>query len=157
MNRAPAAVPLACTGAYREQLTRLVQAGQPVLLTGLDGLEPAEAASLLAYFLHDPEVAQPIEPFATLLAARLERRQLSLWQLHPQAPRDAFLGALPVAHPACLACAGFPVCQGYGAWAGSCATWRTLVDGLASAAAELGRLRPHRAARPVRENPHVQP
>ena len=139
---------LACDGdlaATWEELRRRSALGVPVALTGLDALAPAEAGALLAFFLHDPGARGPIEPFATLLAAMLHKRETGLWDLHAEGPaRDAearFLQTLPADQPQCLACACFPLCQGYGAWAGSCATWRLLLTGLAKAARDLARLR----------------
>lgn len=122
-----------------EELRRLAETGAPLALAGLDGLEPAEALGLLDLFLHDPAVTAPIEPFASLLSAMIHKRETALWDLlpHADAAMDAFLEALPAERPACLACGCFPVCLGYGAWAGSCGTWLALLTHLAGAAREL--------------------
>lgn len=106
----------------------------------VDALSPAEAVERLAFFLHDPASTTPVEPFAALLAALVHKRETSLWDLRGLDP-DAFLRALPREHPDCMACACFPLCQGYGAWAGSCETWRSVLTELARAARELRRLR----------------
>jgi hypothetical protein len=110
-------------------------------LEALDAMDPARAGELLEFFLHDPSVTDPIEPFAGLLAAMLDRRETALWDRNPAAPREAFLKDLPLEHPECMVCACFPVCRGYGAWAGSCATWDRVLTSLAGAAWDLARLR----------------
>jgi hypothetical protein len=158
MNAAQPPVHLDCAGPFPQvlaELERLVHQGAPVALTGLDGLDPEQGSHLLTFFLHDTAVRQPIEPFATLLAALLHRRQTGLWELFPGSPQGTFLKALPWEQPQCLACACFPLCQGYGAWAGSCATWRAIVTGLAEAARELGRLRPREGRRSRSRRHHV--
>ena len=135
--------PLQVPGPFPDtlkELQRLARLGTPALLTGLDGLAPLDAETLLAWFLHDPAATSPVEPFATLLSAMLHKRELSLWALFSQEP-DAFLKNLPAEHSECLACPCFPICLGYGAWAGSCATWLTLLTGLARAARDLSRLK----------------
>jgi len=156
---APVHLDLAAAADAPGELRRLAASGNPVVLAGLDGLEPGEAGGLLAFFLHDPAVTAPVEPFATLLAAMVHRRGLGLWDLQPgvaQSEAEAgFLRTLPVEQPGCLACSSFPVCQGYGAWAGSCATWRTLLTDLAAAARELGRLRPRQSRRPIQRGTDV--
>ena len=142
MNQ-PSPTVLSCAGAFEEVLAearRLAEAGETITLTGLDALEPAEARQLLTLYLHDPAVQRPIEPFASLLGALVRKVRLGLWAFHPEAPRDTILEALPREQPQCMACPSFPLCQGYAAWAGSCATWLALLTGLAEAARELGRL-----------------
>jgi hypothetical protein len=106
----------------------------------LDALEPAEALARLAHFLHDPAAIAPVEPFAALLAALIHRRETNLWDLLGRDP-GPFLAALPQERPACMACASFPLCQGYGAFRGSCATWREVLPALARAARELRALK----------------
>ncbi|HEX7552339.1 MAG TPA: hypothetical protein VF378_02205 [Geothrix sp.] len=150
------AIHLACNGdraEFWESLRHHAGTGTPVVLAGLDQLDPAEANRLVHFFLHEPAMASPIQPLAALLTAMLQKRELSLWDLHPVEPgaapaRAAFLRALPQVQPACLACACFPVCQGYGAWAGSCEAWLAMLTGLAAAARALSRQRP-------RHSPHV--
>jgi len=132
---------LPCSPAVLEELRALAARGLPVSLTGLDALDPAQASGLLEFFLHDPSVTAPIEPFAGLLVDLSRKRETGLWDLFPREGGDAFLEALPRDHPDCMACACFPICQGYGAWAGSCETWRRILTGLAKAARDLARLR----------------
>jgi hypothetical protein len=117
-----------------------------VRLEGLEGLDPGVAADLLAFFLHDPAALGAVHPFAALLAALVEKQEVSLWDLQLSGPgaegiRDAFLRALHREQPPCMVCACFPVCQGYGVYAGGCATWLLLLPTLAGAARELARLR----------------
>ena len=144
------AVHLACDGdraEFWESLRHHARTGTSVMLAGLDKLDLTEAAKLVHFFLHEPAVESPIQPLAALLTAMLQKRELSLWDLHPvaaeaAAAQAAFLRALPQAQPACLACACFPVCQGYGAWAGRCEAWLAMLTGLAAAARALSRQRP---------------
>ncbi len=56
---------------------------------------------------------------------------------------DHFLFSLPQHNSDCLACPFFCVCEGYGAWRGSCQTWRAVLAVLSRAA---GRLRVNGAA-----------
>lgn len=119
----------------------------------LDALTPAEALERLASFLHDPASTAPVEPFAALLSAMLEKREMSLWELHALDP-GPFLRDLPRDHPECCACPCFPICQGYAAFKGSCPTWRGTIDGLARAARELRALK---QALPRRRGAHVHP
>lgn len=122
-----------------EEALRRAGAGLPV---EVDGLDPAQAADLLHRFLHDPGSRVPMEPFAGLLAAMLDRREANLWDLGGgEARAEAFLRDLPRDHPACLPCRCFPICMGYGAHANACETWRTVLEGLAAAARELAPLR----------------
>ena len=121
-------------------------------MNGLDALSPEEACERLAWFLHDAASTTPIEPFATLLSAMLHKRETSLWALRALDP-EPFLRALPRDHPACMACTCFPICQGYGAFAGSCETWRQVLTGLAAAARELRALK---AGPSRRRGSHVQ-
>lgn len=118
----------------------------------LDALSPAEARERLAFFLHDPASTVPVEPFAALLAAMLHKRETNLWALQARDP-EPFLRDLPRDHPACMVCACFPICQGYGALAGSCEIWREVLTGLARAARELRALKPGPSRR---RGPHVQ-
>lgn len=145
------------TAGGLEELRVLAARGVPVRLTGLDGLGPAQAAELLAFFLHDPAVTAPVEPFAGLLKALVLKRETALWDLFPREGGEAFLEALPRNHPECMACACFPICQGYGAWAGSCDTWRCILTGLAKAARDLARLRAQAGPdRPTLRGSHVR-
>lgn len=145
MKAASVLLDLRACSSFSEALTelrRLSLRGAPVTLSGLDRLRAEEASRLLDFFLHDPAATVPLEPFATLLAGLLCRREVSLWDLlRPEVPADDFLRALPADHPECLACACFPVCQGYATSTGSCATWLPLLQELALAARELGALR----------------
>ena len=144
------AIHLACDGdrtGFWAKLRQHSGTGTPVVLSGLDRLEPSEAASLVHFFLHEPAVTSPIQPLAALLTAMLQKRELSLWDIQTvaagaAAARASFLWALPQARPACRACACFPVCQGYAAWAGSCEAWLAMLTGLAAGARALSHLRP---------------
>jgi hypothetical protein len=143
---------------FLEAFRRRVAKGEPVTLTGLDRLEPGQAGELLDAFLHDPAATAPIEPFASLLSALVNRQETALWELFPVAGAEAFLRALPREHPDCMVCPCFPICQGYGAWARSCATWLRLLTGLAGAARELRRLRGRETpARSGQRSPHAPP
>jgi hypothetical protein len=159
LNPVPVSLDLAVAADGLGELRLLAEGGRPVILEGLDRLEPGAASSLLTFFLHDPVVTAPVEPFATLLAAMVHRRDRGLWDLvsgtRQNEAEAGFLRTLPVEQPECLACSCFPVCQGYGAWAGSCATWRTLLTDLAAAARELGRLHPRKSRRPIQRGDHV--
>jgi hypothetical protein len=143
------AIHLSCSNEraeFWENLRRHAGTGTPVFLSGLEALDPADAARLVHFFLHEPAVTSPVQPLAALLEAMIQKRELSLWDLHPveagaEETQSAFLRALPRDQPACLACACFPICQGYGAWAGNCETWLALLTGLAAAARCLSRLR----------------
>jgi hypothetical protein len=146
---------------FGEALRRQARTGIPIHLD-LDALRPEEASGALDLFLHDPQVTSPIEPFAALLGAMIRKQELGLWDLGSArlgAPkvRETFLMNLPREHPGCLECACFPVCQGYGAWAGSCTTWRALLPVLAGAARELSALRRGNLRRPERRDPNDQP
>lgn len=124
-------------------LRDLSRGGKAAAIDDLSALSPAEAERLLELFLHDAAIDRPIQPFAALLDAVLRRRTLGLWDLDPgaaEAEKD-FLRDLPRDHPECLSCACFPQCQGYGAWAGACETWRAVVAGIAAAAREVAGLR----------------
>jgi len=140
-------VPLPCSGFPGAWATLRLLAGQgtPVALSGLDQLAPQEADRLVDFFLHDPDVTGPIEPFATLLGTMLRKEELVLWDLcppesGPEGGIDRFLLALPQAQPDCMSCACFSICMGYAAWAGSCPTWRSILTRIAAAARELARL-----------------
>jgi len=143
------------------ELRRLSAEGLPVRLEGLEAMDPGTAAELLAFFLHDPAALGPLEPFAALLTAMVAKREVSLWDLLPGEPqeeiREAFLRALPREQPPCMVCACFPVCQGYAAYAGGCATWLVLLPTLAAAARELARLRTQHSNPSTARGPHVQP
>jgi hypothetical protein len=155
---------LACRGfpsldAARAALLALSRDGIPSAVEDVGALSPEEAAALLDLFLHEPSAAAPIEPFAALLSSAVRKRPLGLWDilpgLAPGSPRpvgaldgdsgptsddvgaEEFLLALPREHPECLACACFPACEAYGAWTGSCATWKAVIEGIARAAREI--------------------
>ena len=129
------------------ELLRLSKAGLPAVIENVDALPLEDARRLLHLFLHEPDIVQPIDPFAALLEAMIRRRRFSLWDLlapaPPRAREDAeeFLFALPRERPACLECRCFPFCQGYGAWVGACETWRAILSGLSSAARALSAVR----------------
>ncbi len=62
------------------------------------------------------------------------------WRVsRPWRALDQFQRALPHAHPECLECRSFGVCQGWGAWAGACAQANAALGCIADAARELGR------------------
>lgn len=154
MKNSPA-IQLSCScerAEFWENLRCHSAAGIPVVLSEVDALSLADAENLVHFFLHEPAVTAPIQPLAALLEAMLQKRELSLWDIHSldpetEASREPFLLTLPRDHPACLECACFPVCQGYGARAGSCETWLTLATGLAAAARALSGLRARHATR----------
>jgi hypothetical protein len=158
-------LPLSCSGesaAFWEELRQQAALGTPMVLLGVDSLNPLEASRLLDFFLHDPLVISPIEPFATLLSAMIQKREMGLWDLasakeSDAASREAFFRGLPQESSQCLLCECFPVCQGYGAWTGSCETWRTLLSGLARAARELSALRRRQLKRSERRNADDHP
>jgi hypothetical protein len=162
----PLPMPLPCSGdrsAFWEELHHQASIGASVTLLDVDALDPGEASRVLDFFLHDPMVTGPIEPFAALLSAMLRKQEMGLWDLDStrsgaEASREAFLLGLPREYPQCLQCACFPLCQGYGAWAGSCETWRTILSGLAVAARELSALRRRHVRRSERrysdDHPH---
>ena len=157
--------PLPCSGdlpSFWEELRHQARTGTPVALLDIDALDPIEASRVLDFFLHDPLVTSPIEPFATLLGAMIRKQEMGLWALASARPgaatsHAAFLLGLPGEHPRCLECACFPVCQGYGAWAGSCETWRAILPGLAAAARELSVLRARQIRRSKRRNSDDKP
>lgn len=125
-------------------------AAEPLEPGASERLEPAELERLADRFLHDPETVRPIEPFASLLGAFVRKRRVSLWDLLPPAgdrggacgrpAAESFLAALPRERPECLACSSFFACEGYAAWAGSCAPWKAVLEKLAGAARELREL-----------------
>ena len=128
------------------------KAGLPCLVEDVDALTPAEARRVVDLFLHDPGVSRPIDPLATILVALIQKKRVSLWDLlgpgaDPQS--EEFLLALPREHPECLECRYFPLCEGYGAWARTCETWREVLAGLAAAARRLSRLRENPGQPPV--------
>jgi hypothetical protein len=137
--------------AARAILLALSRDGIPSAVEDIDSLSPEEASVLLDLCLHEPTAAAPIEPFAALLASAVRRRPLGLWDILPGlrkgSPRPAgardpeeFLLALPRELTECLACACFPACEAYGAWRGSCATWKAVIEGIARAAREMRAL-----------------
>ncbi len=132
--------------ALAAALRRLSAHGLPGVVVDAGALGPEEGRALLDLFLHDPAIVQPIEPFAGLLFGAAHRRRIGLWDAAPLSPGpdrdpDEFLFALPREHPGCLACASFPLCEGYGLWAGGCATWKAILRGIAAAAREIPRNR----------------
>lgn len=124
------------------ELKRLSSAGIPVLLE-VDALCADEATQCLELMLHDPAMVTPVEPFGSLLGALVEKQSLVLWDLTflERSGEVEFFRDLPKTHPECLGCACFPICAGYAAKVGSCATWQALIPRLAAAARALGRLR----------------
>jgi hypothetical protein len=133
-----------------DALRYLSKEGTSIWITGVDELEPNEALQILHLFLHDTDAQVPVEPFATLLSAAVARRSFGLWDLSPmneESKLDSkpevqeFLRTLPDQFPQCLNCACFPVCEGYGQWARSCATWKTIIETTSAAARELRALR----------------
>lgn len=142
--------PRAAPGAGEDLAAPAPESEAPRGVAAIERLEPEEAERLADRFLHDPEVTRPIEPFASLLAAFVERRKISLWDLlapagdrgraSGQAPAGAFLSALPREHPECLECGSFFACEGRAAWTGGCAPWKAVLEKLAAAARELREL-----------------
>jgi hypothetical protein len=52
---------------------------------------------------------------------------------------EKFWYRVPLDNPDCLACSFYCLCEGYGAWAKSCGTWRAVLSTLADAARSLRR------------------
>lgn len=134
-------------------LRHISKNGAGVSITDLDDLDPSTALRLLELFLHDPGMKGPIEPFAAILSAAVEKRSVALWDLLSinqdadagwRPDSQEFLRALPRECPDCLSCGCFPVCVGYGAWAHSCATWKAVIARIGAAARELRALRHQR-------------
>jgi len=139
------------------ELRRLASLGGTVRLQGVEALEPSVAVGLLDFFLRD-QAAVPVEPFATVLEAMLQKRETSLWDVSPgsREARDAYFIALPRDQPECMSCGCFPLCQGFGAYAGGCLTCKAILTALAAAARELTRLRAEFAPSSRPGSAHVQ-
>jgi len=139
-----------------------VSLGFPVRLVGPQPSAAAleEARQALDLFLHNPTVAQPVEPFHGLLGGLLHATPVDLWDLLERDPAqtrilDARAEVLPDQGPAsvtvfretlraagaeCCACPWFASCGGYFKWPRidfSCDGVKQLFADLDAAAAEL--------------------
>ncbi len=139
-----------------------VSLGFPVRLAGPQPAAAAvdEALQALDLFLHNPTVAQPVEPFYGLLGGFLHETPVDLWQLLERDPQQtcmldergevlpdqgpasvtAFRAALLAAGAECCGCPWFASCGGYFKWPRidfACDGVKLLFADLASAAAQL--------------------
>jgi hypothetical protein len=139
-----------------------VSLGFPVRLVGPQPSAAAveEARQALDLFLHNPTVAQPVEPFHGLLGGLLHETPVDLWDLLERDPAQTcvldargevlpdqgpvsvtvFRETLLAAGAECCACPWFASCGGYFKWPRTdfaCDGVKRLFADLASAAAEL--------------------
>ncbi len=139
-----------------------VSLGFPVRLVGPQPGPAAveEARQALDLFLHNPTVAQPVEPFHGVLGGFLHETPVDLWHLLERDPAQtcvldtrgevlpdqgpasvtAFRESLLAAGTECCACPWFASCGGYFKWPRTdvaCDGVKQLFADLASAAVEL--------------------
>jgi hypothetical protein len=115
-----------------------VSLGFEVLLKGRQPTPEvvAEARQALEGYLHNPTVAQPVEPFHSILLAFLHDTPIALWSLLEQDPSElhivgdqgqlisaegptsvrVFRDALVAAGAECRGCAWLSICGGYFKW-----------------------------------------
>lgn len=160
-----AAKGFASLDAASEALALLSRSGLASAIEDLEALDGDSARRILDVFLHRAEIVRPIEPFSSLLAAWVRRKEIDLWEAcAPSADRlavevsggpaeeafaarirerserrgaESFLYALPRERPECLECGSFFACRGYAAWVGACAPWKAVLEGIAAAAREV--------------------
>lgn len=120
------------------------------LLYRMDGMEKKLALALAEYYLHHRDLKVPVEPFHSILMAKLEKHPLMLWHLHMKFPGGGvgneeslkrYLDSIPKNQPECTACGHFHLCFGWGRYEkDSCETWKALLHRLQVNASEIKRL-----------------
>ena len=71
----------------REDVSFITSMGIAVdLLYRIDQMDQSLVLDILHYYLHYPSLEMPIEPFHSILTARLKRKTLLLWHLHLMFP-----------------------------------------------------------------------
>ena len=131
------------TGETRRAFLQLSRHGLDSEVEDINCLAPHEALDVFRLYARDGGITRSIDPFHAIMRRLLGRHSFSLWELMGpfEADRavDDFIFSLPQKNPDCLVCPFFCFCQGYGAWAGSCATWRAVLKSLVGEARALRR------------------
>lgn len=139
-----------------EDITFITSMGIAVdLLYRIDQMDEALLIKLVEFYLHHPSLTVPVEPFHSILMAKMQRRPLLIWHLHSRFPGSFFqvegndqpvedeelkryFQELPAAFPNCMSCRHLNICF---AWAkygkDSCQKWKALLDVLQKNAREL--------------------
>jgi hypothetical protein len=190
---------LVCPGfpvEKREDVSFITSMGVGVdLLYCIDQMKENVIMEILDFYLHYPFLEVPVEPFHSILMAKLKRKPLHLWNLHLLFPGlflhadetgaadtpeqmqtkdyrflidwkthtikknknrlrnnnglEIYIQSLPKTQPACMSCAHFHVCFGWGKYRqDTCQTWKTVLDTLQRSAKEiLKRFEPRRTRR----------
>jgi hypothetical protein len=124
------------------------------LLYRVDDIEETVTADILKYYLHHRSLDVPVEPFHSVLIAKLEKKPLHLWSLHLLFPGlfvhvddtageekavGKYLRSLPKTRPQCMSCAHFHFCFGWAKYQkDTCAKWKALLDLLQRNVREIG-------------------
>lgn len=130
-----------------EDITFITSMGIAVdLLYCIDALDETLLMKLAEFYLHYPQLAVPVEPFHSILLAKMKRNPLLLWHLHLRFPGlfyhvkgneepvvevqlTRYLQAIPDKFPGCMSCSHLNICF---AWAkfekDSCQKWRRLLN-----------------------------
>jgi hypothetical protein len=166
LERHPVRVTIPLVAGLARAVRLAVSLGLPARLVGHQPVSAAvdEAREALRGYLHNPTVAQPVEPFHGLLFGLIHGRgtegPVRLWTLMECDPEEVqvldeagvvvpdaappsvavFRDALLAGGAECNGCAWFPFCEGYFKWPRTdydCTGVRSILDELAAAAAEL--------------------
>jgi hypothetical protein len=147
----------------REDVTFITSMGVIAdLLYRVDAMEETVLLDILNYYLHEPKVDIPVEPFHSILNAKLRRKTLNLWNLHLLLPglfnhvrvdktgkgalaepgsvggAKYYLDTLPQQQPQCMSCLHFHLCFGWGKYGeDSCEKWKKVLEILQRTSKEL--------------------
>ena len=162
LDRHPVRVTVPLLPGLARAVKLAVSLGFAVRLTGHQGASEvvAQAQAALADYLHNPTVAQPVEPFHSLLLAFLNDTPVVLWSPLEQDPAEvlslddqgeavpdqgpasvsAWCETLVIAGAECRDCPGLKPCGAYFKWPRTdydCTGVKSLFADLHAAAAEL--------------------
>jgi len=152
----------------REDISFITSMGIAVdLLYRVEDTAPGVIREILRYYLHHPSLVIPVEPFHSILMAKVRDRKINLWGLYSMIPDLVFsvvgegkLGndfyrtsmewknsdnglkeyfeSIPKRHPGCMACDQFYFCFSWAKYKrDSCELWKRILDHLQVNAREI--------------------
>ena len=152
----------------REDISFITSMGIAVdLLYRVEDTAPGVIREILRYYLHHPSLVIPVEPFHSILMAKVRDRKINLWGLYSMFPDLVFhvvgegrpgndlyrtlvgwknsdnglkkyFESIPKKHPGCMACDQFYFCFSWAKYKrNSCELWKGILDHLQVNAREI--------------------
>ena len=143
----------------QEDISLITSMGIAVdLLYRIEDIERGVLNDILHFYLHHPALSIPIEPFHSILFAKIRDRKINLWGLYSMLPAMEFISdgtvtpgdglyhtlltrgqkglkryfdSIPKEYPGCMSCDQFYFCFSWGRFRDNyCELWKSILDHL---------------------------